>query len=99
MSMSRIENLTIPSRVDGLPLAVCLATPESGEPKALVQLAHGMVEHKGRYLPFMTYLADHGYAAVSNELESKVSEEDIEAAYAENTKNYPGGRQRCLRDG
>ena len=33
-------------------------------------------------------LADHGYAAVSNELESKVSEEDIEAAYAENTKNY-----------
>ena len=33
-------------------------------------------------------LADHGYAAVSNELESKVSEEDIEAAYAENTKKY-----------
>ena len=65
--MSRIENLTIPSRADGLPLAVCLATPESGEPKALVQLAHGMAEHKGRYLPFMTYLAGHGYAVLIND--------------------------------
>jgi alpha-beta hydrolase superfamily lysophospholipase len=65
--MSRIENLTIPSQADGLPLAVCLATPESGEPKALVQLAHGMAEHKGRYLPFMSYLADQGYAVLIND--------------------------------
>ncbi|MBQ8963314.1 MAG: alpha/beta fold hydrolase [Clostridia bacterium] len=65
--MSRIENLTIPSQVDGLPLSVCLVTPDSGEPKALVQLAHGMAEHKERYLPFMEYLADHGYAALIND--------------------------------
>ena len=65
--MSRIENLTIPSRADGLSLSVCLVTPDSDEPKALIQLAHGMAEHKGRYLPFMEYLADHGYAVLIND--------------------------------
>lgn len=29
-----------------------------------MQLVHGMAEHKERYLPFMEYLADHGYVAV-----------------------------------
>ena len=65
--MSRIENLTIPSQADGLPLAVCLVTPDSDAPKALVQLAHGMAEHKGRDLPFMEYLAGHGYACLIND--------------------------------
>ena len=65
--MSKIENLTIPSRVDGLPLSVSLVAPDTGEPKALVQLAHGMAEHRERYLPFMEYLADHGYAALIND--------------------------------
>ena len=65
--MSRIENLTIPSQADGLPLSVSLATPESGAPKALVQLAHGMAEHNARYLPFMEYLAENGYAALIND--------------------------------
>ena len=65
--MARIENLTLPSQADGLPLSVCVVTPEAGEPKALVQLAHGMSEHKERYLPFMEYLAGHGYAALIND--------------------------------
>ena len=65
--MSRIEYLTIPSRVDGLPLSVCLVMPDSEKAKALVQLAHGMAEHKERYLPFMEYLADHGYAVLIND--------------------------------
>ena len=46
---------------------MCLAAPGSGAPKALVQLAHGMAEHKGRYLPFMEYLAEHGYAVLVND--------------------------------
>lgn len=62
--MSRVETFTIPSEADGLPLSTCLVTPDSGEPKALVQLAHGMAEHKERYLPFMEYLADHDYAVL-----------------------------------
>ena len=65
--MRLIENLIIPSQADGLPLSVCLVAPEAGEPKALVQLTHGMAEHKGRYLAFMEYLADRGYACLIND--------------------------------
>ena len=64
--MARIENLTIPSDFDGLALSVCAVEPE-GEPKALVQFAHGMAEHKERYLPFMEFLAENGYACVIND--------------------------------
>ena len=30
-------------------------------PKAILQIAHGMTDHIGRYEPFMTYLAEHGF--------------------------------------
>ena len=46
--MSRIETLTLPSAADGLPLSVCVVEPEDGAPRALVQFAHGMAEHKER---------------------------------------------------
>ena len=65
--MAKIENLTLASRVDGLPLSACLVTPEGAAPKALVQFAHGMAEHKERYIPFMQFLADHGYACLIND--------------------------------
>ena len=64
--MAKIENLTLPSKADGLPLSVCVVAPE-GEPRALVQLAHGMAEHKERYLPFMEYLAQRGFASIIND--------------------------------
>lgn len=64
--MPAVENFTVKSTTDGLPLSVCLVTPE-GAPKALVQLAHGMAEHKERYLPFMEYLATKGYACLIND--------------------------------
>lgn len=32
--------------------------------KALVQIVHGMAEHKDRYLSFMQYLAEAGYACI-----------------------------------
>lgn len=64
--MPAIENLTLPSAVDGLALSVCVVAPD-GEPKALVQLAHGMAEHKERYLPFMEYMAGRGYACLIND--------------------------------
>ena len=65
--MARIETFTISSNTDGLPLSVCVVAPESAAPRALVQLAHGMAEHKERYLPFMEYLADRGYASIIND--------------------------------
>ena len=64
--MSKTETLTIYSHADGLALSVALVTPD-GAPKALVQFAHGMAEHKERYLPFMQFLADNGYATLIND--------------------------------
>ena len=62
--MPKIHNATMISDFDGLELSLCLVTPNSNQPRALVQLAHGMSEHKERYLPFMEFLATHGYACL-----------------------------------
>ena len=32
------------------------------EIKGIVQISHGMAEHKERYFPFMEYLVSKGYA-------------------------------------
>lgn len=53
------------SECDGLRLGVLMVAPE--EPKALLQMAHGMAEHKERYLPVMHYLAEKGIACVMND--------------------------------
>ena len=65
--MTNIQTIFLPSAVDSLPLSVCVIAPKGGEPKALIQLAHGMAEHKERYLPFMEYLAGRGYACLIND--------------------------------
>ena len=64
--MARIEKRVLTSEADGLGLALVVVEPE-GEPVALIQLAHGMTEHKGRYLPFMEFLAEQGFACVMND--------------------------------
>ena len=48
------------SRFDGTRLQGMCVAPE--QPLAIVQMAHGMAEHKERYLPFMEYLAARGFA-------------------------------------
>ena len=47
---------------DGLKLATTLFKTE--DPKALVQLIHGSVEHKERYYDFATFLNDQNYAVI-----------------------------------
>ena len=64
--MSTTEFFTLKSNADGLGLSLMLVRPE-GEIRGLVQLAHGMCEHKGRYEPFMRYLADRGCLCVMND--------------------------------
>lgn len=64
--MKKTECFTLESARDGLPLSLMLLEPE-GEVRVLVQLSHGMVEHKERYLPFMRYLAERGCACVIND--------------------------------
>lgn len=41
-----------------------LYTEPQGMCKGVVQISHGMAEHKERYLPFMEYLAECGYTTV-----------------------------------
>ena len=53
-------NFSLVSRFDGTRLFGLCVAPE--EPVAILQMAHGMAEHKERYLPFMEYLAERGFA-------------------------------------
>ena len=56
-----MNTFTIPAS-DKLPLSVTLF--EHADPKALVQLIHGSVEHKERYFEFAQFLNDNGYAVI-----------------------------------
>lgn len=58
-----MEKTTLKSNFDNLELSVMYSAPV-GEPKAVLQLVHGMAEHKERYAPLMDYLAKLGYASV-----------------------------------
>jgi len=54
------EKFSLRSDFDGTLLHGLYTAPE--QPLAIVQMAHGMAEHKERYLPFMEYLAERGFA-------------------------------------
>lgn len=57
----KIFNLSASS--DELQLSVMLTEPE-GQASGIVQLVHGMCEHKERYIPFMEYLSSKGYICI-----------------------------------
>lgn len=54
----------IESKMDELGLSVLVGVPESDHRIGIVQISHGMEEHKERYLPFMEYLCERGYVCV-----------------------------------
>ena len=56
----------IKSSSDGLKIELAYAIPEN-EIKGIVQISHGMSEHKERYFNFMEYLAENGYICVIND--------------------------------
>lgn len=58
-----VEKTKIKSNQDGLELDILFVKPE-GEIKGIIQISHGMAEHKERYYPFMEYLAKCGYASI-----------------------------------
>lgn len=60
------EHMVIPSSSDGLLLYATLMAPQ--KPRALVQIVHGMQEHKERYFDFMRELARSGFASVISDL-------------------------------
>lgn len=54
------KEFSLISNFDGTSLQGLCVAPE--HPVAIVQMAHGMAEHKERYLPFMEYVAERGFA-------------------------------------
>lgn len=59
-----IKKEKIASPSDGLEISILLCGPAIGTPKGIVQIVHGMCEHKERYLPFMEYLAENGFYSI-----------------------------------
>lgn len=52
--------------VDGYQLDVNIYIAK--QPKAVIQLVHGMEEHQGRYKSFAEYLANNGYIVVTSDM-------------------------------
>ena len=53
-------SFTLPSDLDGRPIPVTEIAAE--QPRFVVQILHGMAEHRARYVPFMEYIAARGGA-------------------------------------
>ena len=74
------QTFTLQSKYDNLPLSGLIIAPENS-PKGIVQLVHGMAEHKNRYEEMMSFLAENGYVCVCHDHrghgESIVKEEDL----------------------
>ena len=60
-----LKPLELVSGFDRLKLSALVMEPKKDEtPKGVVVLVHGMAEHKERYIPFMKFLAEHGYISI-----------------------------------
>lgn len=65
--MARKEEFYYPSRDGKTKIHAVKWIPETGEIKAVLQIAHGMVEHIERYDDFACYLASKGFLVVGND--------------------------------
>ena len=63
MMTTALQEYSFISDADGLNISVLRCEP-AGQPQGIVQLVHGMAEHKERYEDFMRFLAEHGYVSV-----------------------------------
>ena len=65
ISAASYRETTLKSSSDSLPLSVIVATPDNIESAVgIVQIVHGMCEHKERYLPFIEFLNNNGYICI-----------------------------------
>lgn len=63
--MTSREDFTFPS-TDGKSTIAAMRWLPEGEPRAVLQIAHGMQEHIERYDEFARYLAERGFLVVGN---------------------------------
>ena len=64
--MGKFEDFYFPSSTGKNTIRARKCIPD-GEPRAIVQIAHGIAEHIERYDGFMSFLADNGFVAVGND--------------------------------
>lgn len=83
--MIETSHIKVKASSDDLMLAVTVIAPQENV-RAIVQIVHGMCEHKERYFPFMEYLAQKGYACIIHDQrghgESVKSERDLGYLYS-----------------
>lgn len=60
--VQRLET-TLTSQHDGLALGVTIVAPDT-LPRGILQIVHGMAEHRRRYYDFMQFCAEQGFVAV-----------------------------------
>ena len=65
--MAQFSEFTFPSSDGVHQCHACLWLPDGGEPKAVVQLVHGICEYAQRYDHFARHLADHGFAVCGHD--------------------------------
>ena len=65
--MATMREFYFPSFDQASRLYARLWLPESGSPRAVIQLVHGIAEHIGRYDHFARFLADQGYAVTAED--------------------------------
>ena len=61
-----MKEFTLKSSFDNLDIAVAMVEPKD-TPKGILQIVHGMVEHKYRYYEFMEWMASQGYVCIAHD--------------------------------
>lgn len=94
--MAIMQEGTFLSEADALEISVlCMRPDEETKYKGIVQLVHGMSEHKERYIPFMEYLTEQGYITVIHDHrghgKSVLDKKDLGYMYG-------GGAEAMLQD-
>ncbi|MBQ7173457.1 MAG: lysophospholipase [Clostridia bacterium] len=64
--MPKFSEFRFPSSNGQNEIFVRLCEPD-GTPRGIVQVAHGVAEHSERYIPFLTFLAEHGFVAAADD--------------------------------
>ncbi len=62
-----MKTFSIPGASDAIRLELVVTRPVD-EPKAILQMVHGMAEYKDRYIPMMEYLSERGLICVMHDL-------------------------------
>lgn len=93
--MSRKYEGFFESEADGLNISVMAVMPDEKPYRGILQLVHGMSEHKERYLPFMEYMAEQGFLCVIHDHRGHGKSVRSKADFG---YMYGGGAEAMLKD-